>query len=336
MLGFGDPEQLLNGLVASVDAFFLDGPPSSGARTQLGTPSPVAALPASVLSRLNRQAAPEATASAWSTQPELQQALTTAQFDVRSVAGSGGQTATTIGRFAPRFVPPPAPGGLWPAPGMAQRHALVIGAGLAGASATAALARQGWRVTLLDGATGPASGASGNPGGLFHSIVHGEDGLHARAHRAAALATWAQVNAAIDRGDVPGQCHGLLRLEGRMDTTAAEVLQARLPWLAEQACWLDQPAAQAAAGIPVPSGGWLFRQGGWLAPGAYTRWLLSQAQAASQVEARWSCPVAAIRHDTARSMWQAVDASGAVLAEAPSLVLATATQAQALLPSVPV
>ncbi len=53
----------------------------------------------------------------------------------------------------------------------ARRHALVIGAGLAGAAATSALALRGWRVTLLDAAAGPAQGASGLPVGMLSPHV---------------------------------------------------------------------------------------------------------------------------------------------------------------------
>jgi tRNA 5-methylaminomethyl-2-thiouridine biosynthesis bifunctional protein len=48
-----------------------------------------------------------------------------------------------------------------------SRHALVIGAGLAGAAVTAALCRRGWRVTLLDAAEGPARAASALPVGVL-------------------------------------------------------------------------------------------------------------------------------------------------------------------------
>ncbi|NIM43725.1 MAG: FAD-dependent oxidoreductase [Hydrogenophaga sp.] len=47
------------------------------------------------------------------------------------------------------------------------RHALVIGAGLAGAAVTAALCRRGWRVALLDAAPGPAMAASALPVGVL-------------------------------------------------------------------------------------------------------------------------------------------------------------------------
>lgn len=46
-------------------------------------------------------------------------------------------------------------------------HALVIGAGLAGAAVTAALCRRGWQVTLLDAAEGPARAASALPVGVL-------------------------------------------------------------------------------------------------------------------------------------------------------------------------
>lgn len=53
----------------------------------------------------------------------------------------------------------------------ARRYALVIGAGLAGAAVTSALALRGWRVTLLDSASGPAQGASGLPVGMLSPHV---------------------------------------------------------------------------------------------------------------------------------------------------------------------
>ena len=51
------------------------------------------------------------------------------------------------------------------------RHALVIGAGLAGAATCAALARRGWRITLVDAASGPARAASSLPVGMLSPHV---------------------------------------------------------------------------------------------------------------------------------------------------------------------
>lgn len=52
-----------------------------------------------------------------------------------------------------------------------QRHATVIGAGLAGAALAHALVSRGWRVDLLDAAPGPASGASALPVGMLSPHV---------------------------------------------------------------------------------------------------------------------------------------------------------------------
>lgn len=51
------------------------------------------------------------------------------------------------------------------------RHALVIGAGLAGAAVCVALARRGWRATLVDAAPGPAQAASALPVGMLSPHV---------------------------------------------------------------------------------------------------------------------------------------------------------------------
>jgi tRNA 5-methylaminomethyl-2-thiouridine biosynthesis bifunctional protein len=51
------------------------------------------------------------------------------------------------------------------------RHALVIGAGLAGSAVCVALARRGWRVTLTDAVSGPAQAASSLPVGMLSPHV---------------------------------------------------------------------------------------------------------------------------------------------------------------------
>lgn len=52
-----------------------------------------------------------------------------------------------------------------------SRHALVLGAGLAGAALCRSLSLRGWHVTLLDSAVGPAAGASALPVGMLSPHV---------------------------------------------------------------------------------------------------------------------------------------------------------------------
>lgn len=328
LLGLGDVAELLPGLQAAVDAFYLDG--FTPARNPQMWHGPM-------LSRINRLATPEATAATWSSARVVRDALTQAQFEVKKRPGENGKWNTTVARHRPRFIHPAAPGGLWPPP---SRHdAIVIGAGIAGCSAADALTREGWQVTLLDAHPGPAHGASGNPGGLFHAIVHGDDGIHARAHRAAALSTWRRVRGWIDSGALPGQAAGLLRLDPRQDADGARALAERLPWLGEQATWLDQAEACARSGLPLPCGGWWLPQAGWMSPADACRLLLSAAQARRQrggeslLNARWATPVHALRRTDGG--WQALGAQGQLLAEAGSIVIANAWQANVLLETLP-
>lgn len=60
----------------------------------------------------------------------------------------------------------------------------VIGAGVAGASVAAALARRGWQVRVLDQAAKPAAGASGLPAGLVAPHVSRDDCALSRLSRA--------------------------------------------------------------------------------------------------------------------------------------------------------
>jgi tRNA 5-methylaminomethyl-2-thiouridine biosynthesis bifunctional protein len=332
LLALGDVKEMIPTLMASVDAFYLDGF-SPSRNPDMWDPH--------WISRLNRLAAPGATAATWTVARPVRDALTQAGFVVTRAEGFGSKRDRIQARYEPRFQAPPPAGGLWPSPdlGLApsdadRPHAVVIGSGLAGAAAAWALCREGWRVTVLDQHPAPAQEASGNAGGLFHSIVHGEDGIHARAHRAAALQTAALASGWMKAGKVAGQCEGLLRLDDAMNTEEAHGLLRKLNLPADHVTWLDQTAARAWSGADVPSGGWLFQQGGWLAPGDFVRAMLAQAQATGRLTWQGSAEVASIQQASG-GLWQAMASDGRVLAQGHSLVLANAHGCQSLLSSLP-
>jgi tRNA 5-methylaminomethyl-2-thiouridine biosynthesis bifunctional protein len=329
LLGVGPLADLVPQLVARVDAFWLDGV----------APAPLAANgDEGWVSRLARLAAPGATAMASRHALNVMSGLAQSGFKPVHEAQSGPGTDLVSLRFAPHHVPPPPAGGLWPTQGSpAQRHALVIGAGLAGCAAAWALARQGWRVSLVDADGEPAQGASGNPGGLFHSILHGEDGLHARAHRAAAMRTAAVLAPWLAQGRLAGACQGLIRLDGNAQVADAMALTRRLGLPPEHVQWLDQAQASQVAGIALPHGGWLFHQGGWVDPAGYARALLEEARRHAEVTFLPHRQV----HQLARAaqgdgaVWQAIGGQGQSIAEAPVVVLAGATGSSAILQTLP-
>jgi tRNA 5-methylaminomethyl-2-thiouridine biosynthesis bifunctional protein len=153
-----DPEPI-------VDAWFLDGF-APRLNPELWE--------ASVATRLARLSAPGATLGTFSVARSVRDALTGAGFAVERVPAGTGKREVLRGR-RPGTAAPPAP----------PRHAVVVGAGLAGAFVAAALAERGTAVTVLD-AEGPARGASGNPWAVLHPRLPLDDGPRA----AFLLAAW--------------------------------------------------------------------------------------------------------------------------------------------------
>jgi tRNA 5-methylaminomethyl-2-thiouridine biosynthesis bifunctional protein len=332
LLALGDVKDLMPALLASADAFYLDG--FSPARNQ-------DMWDAHWISRLNRLAAPGATAATWTVARGVRDALTQAGFVVERAEGFGSKRDRIHAKYEPRYMAPLPPGGLRPMrdPGLAHAgslppHAVVIGSGLAGAVSAWALCREGWHVTVLDKHDQPAQEASGNPGGLFHSIVHGEDGIHARAHRAAALQVAALAATWIKNGLLTGECEGLLRLDASTTQEEARTLLNKLNLPEDHVRYVAQAEAQAWSGAQVPSGGWLFRQGGWLAPGEFVRALLDQARATGRLSWRGGSEVHSLAH-TASGQWAALDSDGQLMASGGAMVLANGQASQALLASLP-
>ncbi|MES2089352.1 MAG: bifunctional tRNA (5-methylaminomethyl-2-thiouridine)(34)-methyltransferase MnmD/FAD-dependent 5-carboxymethylaminomethyl-2-thiouridine(34) oxidoreductase MnmC [Pseudomonadota bacterium] len=325
LLGLGDVADLLPQIVAQVDAFYLDGfsPAKNPHMWDQG-----------LLSRLGRLAAPGATAATWSAARGVREGLALSGFKVEEMPGyGGGKRDMTRAIFEPRHTPPHLPGGLRPsALPASQRHAMIIGAGLAGCAAAWALARQGWRCTVIDAHKAPAQAASGNPGGLFHSIVHADDGLHARAHRAAALRTAQVVAPWLAQGRLHGQCQGLLRLAPQTDHDSAQALIQRLGLPPDYVRWLAPSDAAAIAGIPVPSGGWLFMQGGWLHPAGLAQAFLEEATSHAQVKFVGERRVQQLQRH-ADGAWQALDEQGEIVAQAAVVVLAGANDTHPLIAS---
>lgn len=230
---------------------------------------------------------------------------------------------------------PPAPRGRRCA--KPSQTAVVIGAGLAGAAAAQALARHGLQVTVLEQDPQPAQRASGNLAGLFHSVVHAQDGAHALLLRAAALYATTHFQGLMSagaRGDVQGLLRGLLEDDASPTQPAqapkVETLKALLKRLGlppEHVQAVGEEAASALAGTALPISAWHCVQAGWMNPPSVVQaWLATPG-----VTLRTQAPVQALQRDTQEGTWQAVDAQGAVLAEAPIMVVASAQDSARLL-----
>ena len=308
LLAFGDLAAWAREIVASIDAFYLDGLEADGSPADRHRGE---------FAMLARLAATGATAAGCSDTPGLREGLRGAGFEIES-APADAPNRVTQARFAPRFRARPPPGRVLPV--AAPSHALVIGAGLAGALTARAIARQGIPCELIDRHSEPAAEASGNPAGLFHGAVMGQDGPHARLLRASAFASQTLVREAIDAG-CAGRVDGLLRLESRLTLQAMQSIIERqaLPTGHVQA--VDADEATRIAGLPIARPAWFYPAGGWIDPAGLVR------HAIETPLLRWRGGRAVVRLLRHGPEWQAIDAGGQVIASAPVVVLANADDA---------
>ena len=309
----------LREVVARVDAFFLGG---------FDTDTDPGVWDTHACKALGRLAAPGATLVAACNALALAARLAAAGFVTPPTAAAAGPRHLTLATFAPPFEPRRAPTrGAMASASSVPRHALIVGAGLAGCAAAWALAEQGWCCTVLERHAAIATEGSGNPAGLFHGIVNAQDGRHARFNRAAAIEARGVVQRAIERHGVRGSTNGVLRLESTLVHVAmlAQLQRLGLPPGYVQA--LDANAASGLAGIPLSHPAWFYPGGGWVHPVGLARAFIERAGVRASV--RTSVDVQALVRTA--TGWSLQDSRGGMIAQAEVVVLANAGDAIRLL-----
>lgn len=216
-------------------------------------------------------------------------------------------------RFASRKPRQP----LMPVP---PRHAVVIGAGLAGCAAAHKLCARGWRVTLVERHARTAMEASGNLAGIFMPLLSKDDNIPTRLTRAAylyALRYWDSIGG-IGRA-IEGAACGVMQLARDADhARASRAIAAAGIYPREFAEWLEEADAQALLGLPAPEGAWLFRQGGWARPGSVCEAML--AACGERLVQRFD--VGSVTLERAQGEWLVRADEGRVVAQAATVVLA--------------
>lgn len=312
-LVFGDALDTLPSLSMRADAIYLDGfAPSKN--PELWSPQ--------IFRSLTRIAADAATVATYTSAGDVKRGLAQAGFECTKVEGFAGKRAMLIGRFAPRWrvrrYEPPLPFEV------SERHAVVIGAGLAGCAITERLAARGWRITSLERHHAAAREASGNPAGVFHPMLSRDDSVASRITRAGflyALQRWSKL---ADASPFAHRGEGLLQIaESEEEAQSFAQVLASLAYPAEFVTAVSRDEAARIAGIPVTRGGCFFPRGGWIDPAQ-----LCAAQCASAgglLERRYG--VEAARIERAGDQWAVLDAAGQTLARAPVVIFANAHEA---------
>ena len=309
-LMLGDAFDSLCNLAARIDAFYLDG-------------FAPAKNPELWHSRLFKQfarvAGKEATLATYTVAGEVRRALTDAGFVVKKRPGFGRKRQMLVGTFR------------GPRPELNEpqdRHAIVIGAGMAGAAMAERLARRGWHVTILEREAAAAQGASGNHIGAYRPVVSVDDNLQARLARACffhGMRWFERIPDIIWR-----QCGALQLARDANEAERFLALTSEHAFPAEFVRSVDQGTASKIAGVPVRDAGLWFPKAGWLRPTSLVTSLLEVSHAAI----RYGAAVSRLKH--ADGEWIAVDDAGEELARAPVVILANAADATRLAPELEV
>lgn len=306
----GDALEQLPQLDGQIDAWFLDGF-APAKNPEMWT--------AELFAELARLAAPGSTISTFTSTGWVRRLLNAAGFKMKRTPGIGHKWEILRGEFLgwPEGVAPPAAAKPWfarPTPLTGDRRALVIGAGLAGCATAASLAARGWQVSLLERHGAVAQEASGNPQGVLYLKLS----AHGTALSQLIVSGFGYTRRLLEtlqRGTDWDDC-GVLQLAfNEKERERQAQLAAAFPEDLLQ--WLDQPEAQARAGIGLAHGGLYYPEGGWVHPPA-----LCQAQSTQP-------GVTLLPHQEAVELrkidgqWQAFD-NERLIATAPVVVLAGA------------
>lgn len=186
----------------------------------------------------------------WQPQPSVQQSLRQCGFVLQDAADDSLQPQQGV--FNPRWelktTREP-----WRRARAAAQRCVVVGAGLAGASVAAALARRGWQVQVLDQADRPAAGASGLPVGLAAPHVSVDDCVLSRLSRSGVRLSLQQARQLLVAGQdwAPSGVHEYL-----FDVSAPQPTRwhRHAAWIKPGAlvrAWLGQPGIQFQGGVQV-------------------------------------------------------------------------------------
>jgi len=310
----GDALEQLPQLDAQIDAWFLDGF-APAKNPDMWT--------AELFAELARLAAPGSTISTFTSTGWVRRLINAAGFKMKRTPGIGHKWEILRGEFLgwPTDTPVPAAAKPWfarPPAITGERHALVIGAGLAGCATAASLAARGWQVSLLERHDGVAREASGNPQGVLYLKLS----AHGTALSQLIVAGFGYTRRVLEhlhRGVDWDGC-GVLQLafDAKEAQRQAQLAAAFAPDLLHL---LDRDQAQARAGIALAHGGLFFPEGGWVHPPALCEWQAHQPG----VTVLTHHDVLDLRH--VDDQWQAWDGEH-LLASASVAVLAGAAEVQ--------
>ncbi|WP_215782064.1 bifunctional tRNA (5-methylaminomethyl-2-thiouridine)(34)-methyltransferase MnmD/FAD-dependent 5-carboxymethylaminomethyl-2-thiouridine(34) oxidoreductase MnmC [Paludibacterium sp. B53371] len=298
----GDATESLQQVDGSIDAWFLDGF-SPAKNPQMWSDE--------LFLTMANLSADRASFATFTSAGFVRRGLQAAGFAVEKVPGHGSKREMSRGVYqagssarpwkAPWYSHPPRPEAQ-------ERHAVVVGGGVAGAASAWSLARRGWQVTLIERHPALAREGSGNEQGILYARLS----PHATPLTQLVLAGY-RFSLTLLQQLFAGQpdawqpC-GVLQLPVDEDERKKQhaLINSGLAdgWVE----WLDRAAASERAGVALPQGGLFFPHAGWLHPAA----LANTLSAHPNIRVTTDTSVLELSRNADNDLWVVSGENGAV------------------------
>ncbi len=256
-LMIGEVETMLSQMTASVDAWYLDGF-APDKNPEMWTEN--------VFQQIKRLSKKGTTFSTFTSVGRVRRALSAVGFEVEKKKGFAGKREMCRGKLFQD--PDPFSGLPWFAFSPSEhhkKHAIIVGAGIAGVTTAWALARRGWQIDLVEQHEAIAREGSGNPLGILMPRVSLKESAESAFYRSAyvkAIRELSHVKKAAH--DFSWQQSGVLQLA---------ISQRILKQIKQLSCdddfvqGVSVERASEIAGVPINEKALYFPLAGWLNPG---------------------------------------------------------------------
>ena len=199
-----------------------------------------------------------------------------------------------------------------------NKHAIVIGAGIAGCQSAWHLVKQGWKVTLIEREKKPAQHASGNPAGIISPKMTAQASVGEDFYVDCFEYAIQQLSALqMAQPSLDWHACGLLQLaHNARELKRWNSLKSRAFDDSFLQC-IDKQSASDIAGIPLDYSASYFPQAGWINPVSYCETLLD--------DCKHNCEVLlendAISLKKEQNLWQVIDNNKQQIASAEVLII---------------
>ncbi|WP_261842376.1 bifunctional tRNA (5-methylaminomethyl-2-thiouridine)(34)-methyltransferase MnmD/FAD-dependent 5-carboxymethylaminomethyl-2-thiouridine(34) oxidoreductase MnmC [Aliamphritea ceti] len=314
-LMFGDACASYTQLSGKIDAWFLDGfAPSKNA--DMWQPE--------LFETMAKLSKTGTSFSTFTSASIVRKGLQSAGFEIRKIPGFGLKREMLTGSFLNK-TKTISSGTPWlnvPQPPSHQRHATIIGAGLAGCCTAWSLAQRGWQVEVIDRHSKAAQAGSGNHQGALYAKLPAKPISSSQIHLQGFVYSLNFLENCISASDIWDKC-GMLQLATNEKETSRQATLVDTALYPSSLIHAVEPLeASSIAGQQVNCSGLHIPNAGWVSPGKLCNLLLQH----SNIKTRFDTYVDRINYSD--NEWHLYDADNNTIAQSTIVIVAGASESK--------